>query len=239
MTLYPFLDAQTGTVAGLSERHWRQLGATLREIHGAGLPPDLERAIGSETFLPSRRSVLDHLDAAIARRDPADAVQGELATLWAARRSDIGVVIERCDALARGLRTRCLPLVLCHADLHTWNVLLDKRRRMWIVDWDETVLAPKERDLMFVVGGILAGLVSPRQTECFMRGYGEATIDEQALAYYRYAWAVQDMAAYAELVFFAAELGDVSRRHALRGFVSLFEPGGIVAIALSSRSAIA
>lgn len=30
---------------------------------------------------------------------------------------------------------------------------------MWIVDWDEVILAPKECDLMFVVGGIGRGSV--------------------------------------------------------------------------------
>jgi spectinomycin phosphotransferase len=45
--------------------------------------------------------------------------------------------------------------VLCHADLHTWNVLVDGDGRLWLVDWDEAILAPRERDLMFLVGGIV------------------------------------------------------------------------------------
>lgn len=128
------------------------------------------------------------------------------------------------------LRRASLPRVLCHADLHTWNVLLDDERQMWIVDWDETIEAPKERDLMFVVAGIGRDLVSPQQTACFLRGYGEAVIDARALAYYRCAWAVQDMGAYAEQVFFAPDLGEQGRRDALLAFVDLFAPGNIVAI---------
>jgi Ser/Thr protein kinase RdoA (MazF antagonist) len=54
--------------------------------------------------------------------------------------------------------------VLCHADLHTWNVLVDSVGDLWIADWDEAVLAPRERDLMFVVGGIGHGLVTPAAT---------------------------------------------------------------------------
>jgi spectinomycin phosphotransferase len=100
------------------------------------------------------------------------------------------------------------------------------------VDWDETILAPKERDLMFVIGGIGRGLVSPQETASFLEGYGEAAIDQRALLYYRYAWAAQDMGAYAEEAF-SPHLGEPARRDAARGFMSLFEPGNIVAIAAS------
>jgi hypothetical protein len=43
--------------------------------------------------------------------------------------------------------------------------------------------------------------------------------------YYRYVWSVQDMAAYAEQVFFAQDAGKTTRRAALQGFVGMFEPG--------------
>jgi spectinomycin phosphotransferase len=84
---------------------------------------------------------------------------------------------------------------------------------------------------MFVVGGIGHGLVRPHETEAFFEGYGRTAIDPLLLAYYRVAWAVQDLAAYGEQVLMAPGLGEASRRDALDGLMSLFEPGNIVEIA--------
>ena len=65
----------------------------------------------------------------------------------------IAALVDRADRMGRELAAEPFPRVLCHTDLHTWNVLVDAGRRLWIVDWDEAVLAPPGRDLMFVVGG--------------------------------------------------------------------------------------
>jgi spectinomycin phosphotransferase len=102
------------------------------------------------------------------------------------------------------------------------------------VDWDEVILAPKERDLMFVVGGIGHGLVTPRDTSCFFDGYGETAIDPRLLGCYRSAWAVQDIAAYGEEALMMPTLGEESRRAAVDGFKDLFEPGNIVDLASAS-----
>jgi spectinomycin phosphotransferase len=237
LSLYPFIDGRTGTEAGLSERHWRALGTTLKRIHTSQLTPDLERIVQRESYIPSRRNVIGDLENAVARRGFSSSAERELARFWRARREEIHTLVERADALGRQLRQASPPYVLCHADLHTWNVLLDTAGQTWIVDWDETVLAPKERDLMFVVGGIGRDLVNPHETACFFEGYGDTTIDPLALVYYRYAWAVQDMGAYGERVFFLPDLGEESRHDAVRGFIDLFGPGNIVEIALASDSA--
>jgi spectinomycin phosphotransferase len=121
--------------------------------------------------------------------------------------------------------------VLCHADLHPWNVLVDETGQLWIGDWDEAVLAPRERDLMFVVGGIGHGLVSPSDTASFLEGYGEITVDPTRLAYYRCAWAVQDIAAYGEQALLSPAAGEATRRAAVEGFEDLFAPGNIVDLA--------
>ncbi len=129
--------------------------------------------------------------------------------------------------------------MLCHADLHTWNVVIDTEHRLWIVDWDEAVLAPKERDLMFVVGGISRSLIGPREEELFFRGYGEAVIDPLALSYYRYAWAVQDIGGYAQQVLSRPDLGAVTKRAAVEICMTLFEPGEIVELAYESDHEVA
>ena len=233
LSLHPFVDARTATDAGLTLTDWHALGATLRQIHASHLPVELAKSLPQETFTPSRRHVLDELAGLPGTLVFDDPLQAALAEFWRGRQKLIQTVIERADSLGAELRREALPRVLCHADLHTWNVLVDSARQMWIVDWDEVILAPKERDLMFVVGGIGRGLVKPAETRSFLAGYGVSTIDPRALAYYRFAWAVQDMAAYAEQVCLARGVGEPSRRAALQGFVDMFEPGNMVDIALA------
>lgn len=239
MSLYPFIDGRTGADGGLADSQWTELGATVKQIHADCLTPDLMQILPRETFVPSRRSIIAEMETALVSGRLGNAEERELAAFWNSRRDEIRAVVERADELGSQLRKTSAPLVLCHADLHTYNVLVDIDQQFWLVDWDETMLALKERDLMFVIGGIGAGLVGPHESACFLQGYGDAAIDATALVYYRYGWAVQDIAAYSEEVFFSPNLSAEARRAALRGLMRLFEPGQIVAIALASDSAAA
>jgi spectinomycin phosphotransferase len=229
LALYPLLEARPGGEAGLSPAQWRELGATVRQVHAVAATPELTRLVGRETFRPSRRELLPELEAALAAAGPGDPVACELAGFWRARRDRIAALVDRADRLGRELAGEPLPLVLCHADLHTWNVLAGAGGRLWIADWDEAVLAPRERDLFFVVGGGIGhGLVRPSDTDAFFGGYGPADADPRLLAYYRCAWAVQDVAAYGEQVLLVPGLAEAVRRAELAGFEDLFAPGNIV-----------
>ncbi len=234
LTVYPLLEARMAADAGLSLAQWRAFGATVRQVHDSQLPPELRQIMPSEQFAPWRRRLLDGLDAAVAQADPA---ARELVECWQARRDEIGALAARCDELAAQMRRAELPHALCHADMHTWNVLVGADGALWLVDWDETMLAPKERDLMFVIGGIGRGLVQPHETAAFLEGYGQAAIDQRALTYYRYAWAVQDLAAYAEEALLTPGASPEARRAAARSFVAQLAEGNIVDIARASDRA--
>jgi spectinomycin phosphotransferase len=235
LILYPFIEGRNGTEAGLSPNHWRAFGALVRQIHSTTLPPNIGQIIRRETYTPGQRSMIDELDTALTAQEFADPLARELAAFWRARRDEIHTLAARADALGRRLERASAPLVLCHADMHTWNVMIDTSGQLWLVDWDETTLAPKERDLMFVIGGIGHGLVSPEETACFLEGYGETAIDPCALAYYRYAWALQDIAAYGEQALLRTDLELETRREGLQFCMAQFGPGDIVEIAMSSE----
>jgi spectinomycin phosphotransferase len=215
----------------MEERHWIAYGALLRQIHAAVLPPNLTRQMRVETFRPGWIDVVRELGEQMGRRVFADPIEEELAAFWLARRAEIGTLVERAEVLGQRLRASAPPLVLCHADIHTWNLLLDTEGKLWVVDWDETVLAPKERDLMFVVGGIGRNLVKPHEEAWFFEGYGPADVDALALAYYRYARAVEDIGSFAEEVFLMEDVGAETKRAAMRLFILQFEPGNIVSLA--------
>jgi len=229
LTLYPMIKGSTGADVGLSPDHWRELGAVMRQIHALPLTEALTQIARPELFRPSRRELVGDLEARMTA-STRDQVGQELTTFWQARRDIIHSLIEHADVMGRQLERLPFPRVLCHADMHAWNLLVDSKNQLWIVDWDEAILAPKERDLMFVVGGIGASL-RPGDTEWFFQGYGEATIDQHLLSYYRYAWAVQDICAYAADVFLSSTLRDETRRASLEGFKNLFERGSIVDLA--------
>ena len=88
--------------------------------------------------------------------------------------------------------------MLCHADLHAGNLLVEDNGTLHIIDWDEILLAPRERDLMYIGGGLLGNWRAPEDEEIlFYQGYGPVTIDPVAMAYYRYERIITDLAIYA------------------------------------------
>jgi spectinomycin phosphotransferase len=192
-----------------------------------------------DAFTPNGADLLRRLDAHIGTRRFDDPAEEALATFWQARRADIHLLLDRAEDLGRRLAATNPAITLCHADIHTANVLLDADGEVWFVDWDETILAPRERDLMFVVGGISSRLVSPREEALFFQGYGATTIASLVLAYYRYAWAVSDISEYGAQVYFRPDFGAVTRQAGLDGFLSLFQPGEIVALAFASDTGAA
>ena len=234
LILYPFIDGANGRDGGMNAHNWATYGAVLRQVHTVPLAPDLMRQMRRETFTPEWGGMTRRLDAHIAERPFSDPVERELAAFWRARRPEIRALLDRAEHLGGRLRAAALPLVLCHADIHTWNVMVDTADRLWIVDWDETVLAPKERDLMFVVGGIGAGLVRPHEEAWFFAGYGAAEVDPLALAYYRYAWAIGDIGSFGEEVFLMPDVGEPTKRNAVQLLMTLFDPGRIVALAYAA-----
>lgn len=70
------------------------------------------------------------------------------------KRSAIEQLVDRTEELSKKLESQSFPFVLCHSDLHAGNLLLEKEDIFYLVDWDDPIMAPKERDLMFIGGGV-------------------------------------------------------------------------------------
>lgn len=240
---YPFIDAPNAAAAGLTDDQWVAYGRLLRAVHDAtpalDSDPALRDALPWETFGGAAalgwRSRADQVDAALDASPQG--VAAECALVWHAQRAVLDHLLARVDILGPRLRRRGLPSVLCHADIHRYNVLVLPDGRLLFTDWDEAMLSPKERDLMFILRGVIGRPpVSPAQEALFLQGYGAAAgdVDADALAYYRCLWAVQDAILYAARVVLTPGLDDETRRAALDTLRGLFAPGDEVEAALTS-----
>lgn len=237
--LYPFVEGKSGRDVGLSPEQWLEFGAVLKAVHAAELPPEIARRLPHEEFIltPRFAAVVRDILAGTYERFPQDDLARELTAFLRGRRDEIAGILRRAEELGRLLQNRRWDFVLCHADVHVANVLIDRTGRPLIVDWDQPIFAPKERDLMFVLGTALRGFVAgSTEEEAFFRGYGRVEIDRAAVAYYRYEWAVEDIGGFAEQVYVLSDLGENSKRRAGDGLRGTFQPGGIVDAAYQSEA---
>ena len=230
LALYPFIDGTTGIAHGLLAHHWRTFGTALRRMHDTPLASHLAPVLPRESPTAGLSEVVRALDARVDARTFADPIERDLATFWQRKRTEIQALVERFETLSQQLRTQRPPLVLCHADVHPNNVLIDKDDRFWIVDWDDTQLAPKECDLMMGVGGLGNYPAGPRETGWFLSGYGSTDIDPVALAYYRHVRALGDIGANGEQVLLLPGASEATKRNGLQRMEKLFAPGYIVSL---------
>lgn len=234
LVVYPFVAGRDGYQVSLSDRQWVELGAALKRIHSAPLPAALRHAIRQEGYAPHGRALVLAALEEVEQVDYEDPVAARVAALLRARRGDIVDLVRRADRLAQVLRARSLEPVLCHSDLHAGNVLITGDGRLFIVDWDEAILAPKERDLMYAGGGLMGGWRPPEEEEAlFYQGYGPVHVDPAALAYYRYERIVQDIAAYCQQLL-GSDQGGEDREQSLAYLASNWGPGHVLEIAYRS-----
>lgn len=231
--LYPFVNGRNGYEVRLSDSHWRQFGVAVKRLHTLLLPPSLLGRIPVETYTPRWREMVKGFLARVEVDRFVEPVAADLFHLLRAKREEIRDLVLRAERLALALQARPREFVLCHSDLHAGNLLVDANDAFYIVDWDDPVMAPKERDLMFVGGGQgFIGRTAQEEETLFYEGYGRKEIDPVALAYYRYERIVQDIALFSEQIL-ATDAGE-DRVQSLRYLMSNFLPNGTIEIAYRS-----
>lgn len=223
--LYPFIEGRNGYEVDLSDRHWVEFGAALKRIHTIELPPALSNRIRRENFSPQGRKIVRASLKRAKKNAFDDSLATELAVFLMTKQKELLELIGRADELAATLRARTPEFVLCHSDIHAGNILIDTSKNFYIVDWDEPILAPKERDLMFIGGAQgFRGHTAEEEESLFYQGYGQTQVNPFALAYYRYERIVQDIAVECEQIFSLRGNGE-DRAQEFKYLKSNFLPG--------------
>lgn len=154
-------------------------------------------------------------------------VAAKLAIFLQAQHHEVLSLVDRAEHWAQQLRSQVVDFVICHADMHAGNILIGVDGAFYLVDWDTLILAPKERDLMFVGGGQFINKRSPEQEErLFYAGYGQTAAIR--LAYYERI--VQDMAEYCQQLL-ATSAGGADREAGYRQLTRQFLPNGVIEMA--------
>jgi spectinomycin phosphotransferase len=205
--VYPWISGES-TLTGMTDEQWKRVGSIFQRIHRVTPPPGGFASLRKETFDPTEyvQWVRAFENRHAHAQDGSDSWRA-LRSSWATHRSTIHTVVTSLEKLAAVLRSGTLPCVICHADLHARNLIRDRAGQVFVIDWDEVMLAPKERDFIFV---------RPPHADAFFEGYGRAEIDWAALTYFLWERVVQDLIECTRNVCFRDDWGEENRAEAVR-----------------------
>jgi spectinomycin phosphotransferase len=207
--LYPYVEGRNGVDTKLSDQQWAQFGAAIKRLHSTDIRSSITNGVPRETFSSKWRETVKSFLGRIENEVFAEHVAVEMALFLKSKSAEILKLVERAEELAITIQKQPLDYVLCHADMHGWNLFVDKEEALYIVDWDTLIFAPKERDLMFIGAGIWdSGLTATEEESLFYQGYGQTKINQDAMAYYRFERIIQDIGDYCEYIFLSDEGGD-------------------------------
>ncbi|MEW2441502.1 phosphotransferase enzyme family protein [Micromonospora marina] len=188
LLLYPFHDGGSLWGRGLTDRQWIEYGEFLGRLHRVTPSAQVAAVLPAETYRSSAGERLRALGGQAAGSEV-------LGAFWNRYGAPLHRLADTVDELAcRVARTQH---VICHADIHPGNLIADGDGPLHVVDWDAPILAPRERDLMFVYSADFGDHpINAHRGELFRAGYGPLEPDPVLLSYYRGERHLDDVAAF-------------------------------------------
>jgi spectinomycin phosphotransferase len=185
LTITPWISGIRAAQSGLTDEQWAEYGALIRRVHDSEPPHRLRDALPKHSHIDVRTPAIAE-EVRSRLETPEGEVQEELAAVWKEHEHVITDLLTNRPPPPSG------PRVVCHGDPHLGNVLVDEQ--LHLIDWDDVILAPREQDLMFMLGGMGdVGPTAAKQLDAFLAGYGPHVLDQDAVRYYRHVRAFEDV----------------------------------------------
>jgi spectinomycin phosphotransferase len=194
VTVSPFVVGESsawGPYESADDR--RDLGRILGRLHAATdqVPADLPRR--DDLAVPARAAFVAALHD-LERPWASGAYAEPVRRLLQANAGDLERRLQEYDDLA--LQVRESPeqwWVVTHGEPHRANVIRDPEGGVRLVDWDTTLIAPRERDLRMVLDEDLTGW------DDYVVAAGQATLNRQAIELYRRWWELADVTTFVDV----------------------------------------
>ncbi|MDL2317816.1 aminoglycoside phosphotransferase family protein [Eubacteriales bacterium OttesenSCG-928-A19] len=187
---FPFLDGASLCESPLSASQAHQLAEILATLHSYNDSiPVPTKDIMEDFSLP----FFDKLSSYVALQGTPSAIAATLDHYA----DSILAAMETLAPLSDQLRSAQIPLVLCHTDVHGWN-LMQTAGGLVLIDWEGLRLAPAEADLFSFTDGFFFDDAS----EAFFAAYAafrpEYSVDKSVMDFYRLRRRLEDIEAFAD-----------------------------------------
>jgi spectinomycin phosphotransferase len=231
LVLFPYIDGQSGWDNFLSKNQFFDFGKFMYNLHSINLPHKYADKIIVETYNGKYRKAVKKIVRNIRNENHDNKVIMNFFNVLQKNEKIIMEMIDYLENILKKIRNRNQKICLCHGDIHAGNILINKNN-FYIVDWDTIILAPKEKDLMFIGGGIGNKWNEEKEIKHFYEGYGkELEIDQRMIKYYRCERIIQDIFEFYQQII-DVKTDDKERKLCFKLFKEQFEPNNVIDIAM-------
>ncbi|NLB91583.1 MAG: aminoglycoside phosphotransferase family protein [Clostridiales bacterium] len=194
LMLYPYIQGEVLGDTHLSLPQQKELAAIIANLHlhGSQVPKDL--LTDRETFDPSFGDSLKTLiknnyeDHSLVQKATAPYTYILLES------------ISKLQSDAYVLRKNALPYVLCHTDLHGWNLIQSKK--LLLLDWEGLKFAPAEADLFSFSEGFFFDYALDPVIKTYQQIHPQYQINQTALTYYQLRRRIEDVTEFIQSILF-------------------------------------
>lgn len=198
--VFAYIEGITPRTNPLTIAQQCDMATTIGMIHRVSAQVPLPTHARIETFVPRWDAVW-----ATMLGDEWHLLPPEIQTMLAPSRPALMTLQQRMRHVGAYLRAHPLPMVLCHSDIHGWNVIV-RDERTWLIDFEGLVLAPAEQDLFCWYSDD----VWPAVFATYQQVVGGHTLHPQAMYFYQVKRFLEDIYEW------VAELCDVHLSPTLR-----------------------
>ena len=230
LVIYPFITGKSGFEKELSEKQWFEFGKLMEKIHKIQLPNSYN--IPYEKWISKSRSKLKKYMEKVLKTKGINQYEKQFIEYFESKKEIINKIIFRTEELITQIKKIKINYCLCHGDIHAGNIYLTSNNQFYVVDWDTLIMAPKERDLMFIGGGIANKWNKKMEENYFYKGYGNKNnVNKTILEYYRLERIIEDIVEFYEQ-YFEKGINENNQRIIMELLMSMFEKNNVVDMAL-------
>src|SRR5690349_19305124 len=142
LILYPFVEGHPAFEGMMSDQQWLEFGAALKRFHTSNIPANITGGIPKDHFSRRWRDGIKTILGSIEKQTFGEPIALDLADFLTSKKGEILEIVRRAEQLAQLLREQRPEFILCHSDIHGWNLFIDHRGALYIVDWDGLIFAP-------------------------------------------------------------------------------------------------
>ena len=191
--VYPFVEGKTPGNSKLSAYEQEYLAEIIAELHSY-TESDFSQLKNKEDF---DVSICENLSQEMTQECLSDV---DLCNVLSEYKVWLQYGITEMKRLAASLSIANLDFVLCHTDLHGWNLL--QAGTLVLLDWEGLKLAPAEADLFAFSEGFFFDYAWKNFFASYKKARPNYLVNQDALTFYRLRRRLEDILEFAKGILF-------------------------------------